>query len=419
MRVLWICNVPIPEAAELYNIKGTPIEGWLVEVAKEISSVNVLELEIAFHSSFLPAGVTYRSGEKIKYIGINNTNKSLDEQIVQFKDIISATNPDVIHVWGTESIHSYALSEAAKLTGKIDKVVLSIQGLVSMYAYHYMGGLPGKVQIFPTIRDIIRKDTLKKQQERFLYRGEFEKKAIQNVRHVIGRTFWDKAATQMVNPALEYYFNNETLRKSFYSKRWSYSNCQKHSLFVSQAQYPIKGFHYILEAVKLLAPQYSDVVVYVSGNDNSFKNKYKLGSYGKYVQELIKKYHLSNNIKYLGMLNEKQMCEQFLNSEVFVSPSVIENSPNSVCEAMLLGMPIVSSNVGGVADLLNHGKEGYLYQSDAPYLLAYYIKRFFDSVELEEELGRNAREHALQTHDKNTNVKRLLDIYDEISKYEG
>ena len=45
-------------------------------------------------------------------------------------------------------------------------------------------------------------------------------------------------------------------------------------------------------------------------------------------------------------------------------------------------MPIVSSNVGGVSDMLTHGKDGYLYQADAPYLLAYYIGQFFDDQEV-------------------------------------
>ena len=114
------------------------------------------------------------------------------------------------------------------------------------------------------------------------------------------------------------------------------------------------------------------------------------------------------------MLNAEDMKKQFLKSEVFVSPSVIENSPNSVGEAMLLGMPIVSSNVGGVSDMLVHGKEGYLYQADAPYLLAYYIGLLFDNQEKERELGENARIHARKTHNKEENIKKLLEIYAEL-----
>ena len=69
------------------------------------------------------------------------------------------------------------------------------------------------------------------------------------------------------------------------------------------------------------------------------------------------------------------MKERFLKSNVFVSPSTIENSPNSLGEAMLLGIPCISSDVGGVKNLLKHEEEGYVYQTDAPYMLAYYVKK--------------------------------------------
>ena len=101
---------------------------------------------------------------------------------------------------------------------------------------------------------------------------------------------------------------------------------------------------------------------------------------------------------------------------IYNSPSVIENSPNSVGEAMLLGMPIVSSNVGGVSDMLVHNEEGYLYQADAPYLLAYYIAEFFENQERENEFGENARNHAVKTHNKEENIQKLLQIYESIGK---
>ena len=100
---------------------------------------------------------------------------------------------------------------------------------------------------------------------------------------------------------------------------------------------------------------------------------------------LIKKYSLQNNIIFTGILNEKEMKQKFLESHIFVSSSAIENSPNSVGEAMVLGIPIISSYVGGVPDMIEHKKEGYLYQPDAPYMLAHYIDLLFsddDTCEL-------------------------------------
>ena len=108
------------------------------------------------------------------------------------------------------------------------------------------------------------------------------------------------------------------------------------------------------------------------------------------------------------------MKKEMLEANVFVSPSTIENSPNSVGEAMLLGVPVVSSGVGGVMDLLKHGVEGFVYQSDAPYMLAYYVGRIFDDINLAIRLGKAAHARANITHDYEKNLRELLEIYNEI-----
>ena len=82
---------------------------------------------------------------------------------------------------------------------------------------------------------------------------------------------------------------------------------------------------------------------------------------------------------------------------------------------MLLGLPCVASCVGGVSSLMNHGSEGYLYQSTAPYMLAHYIQEVFAAEEKAEEMGMAAARHAARTHDPDTNLQQLLRIYREVA----
>ena len=119
-------------------------------------------------------------------------------------------------------------------------------------------------------------------------------------------------------------------------------------------------------------------------------------------------------MKFLGILAEKDMCAQYLHSNVFVSASSIENSPNSVAEAMMLGMPIVASFVGGTMDLLQDKVEGYLYQADAPYMLAHYVCEVFENTMQASEMGRNAYFRAKLTHDRSNNLQQLVSIYEQI-----
>ena len=116
------------------------------------------------------------------------------------------------------------------------------------------------------------------------------------------------------------------------------------------------------------------------------------------------------------MLDEKAMCERFLKSNVFVSPSSIENESNSVSEAMLMGVPTISSFVGGVTNRLIHNKEGYMYQHDSPYMLAYYICETFANDEQTKLFSENAKAHASNTNNKNNNLETMLNIYKKIGK---
>lgn len=86
---------------------------------------------------------------------------------------------------------------------------------------------------------------------------------------------------------------------------------------------------------------------------------------------------------------------------------------------MLLGCPVVSSNVGGIADMLDHGTEGFLYQSSAPYMLAWYISRIFDDDSLADKFSRTSRSHAARTHDRKLNLRTLMSIYDSIAAKRG
>lgn len=158
---------------------------------------------------------------------------------------------------------------------------------------------------------------------------------------------------------------NETLRGVFYRDRWSKYNCQTYRIFLSQGDYPLKGFHYLLQAMPKILEQFPDAEVYVAGANilkaETWKDVLKLPAYGKYLKKLIREHHLEEKVTMLGRLDAEEMKKQYLSCHVFVCPSALENSPNSVGEAMLLGVPCVAANVGGIHNILTDGGDGFLY----------------------------------------------------------
>lgn len=86
---------------------------------------------------------------------------------------------------------------------------------------------------------------------------------------------------------------------------------------------------------------------------------------------------------------------------------------------MLLGVPVVSSNVGGVPDLMTDEKEGLLYHADSVNALAMAVTRIFEDRELAEKLSKAARQRAGKTHDGEENCRTLLEIYRNMTGYSG
>ena len=422
MKVLWLCNIMLPQIATSMSRKVGYGGGWLVGLSNDLIIEDDIELTICFplgnEKKMLQGNI-----EGLQYYGFpqevpdpTKYNKKIEQY---FKMIITEVNPDIVHIFGTEYPHTLAMVNVCSELSIIDKVVINIQGLCSVISDHYYANLPRGVVNAWTFKDFLKQDNIKKQKEKFIKRGKFEIEAIKKVSHVIGRTDWDKACTFQINPSTTYHFCNETLRDSFYDNTWDINNCDRYSIFVSQAGYPIKGLHHLLEAMPEVIKHFPDMHVYVAGSDisnlSTLNDKLRIGSYGKYIDELINKYSLRNFITFTGDLNEELMCDRFLKAHVFVSPSSIENSSNSVGEAMILGTPTISSDVGGIKDMLTHNVDGFIYQHDAPYMLAYYICNIFSNDELAMKNSVNARSHALKTHDKSTNVSTMKCIYEEIN----
>lgn len=417
MKILWLTNVSLPEASLLLDEKPSPFGGWLINASKDLSNKEDIELSILF-PSYKAKDYSVLKGEKVKYypfIPINNVDHKISNN-VSFEIMLKNLKPDIVHIYGTEYGHTLSMVYACKKIGI--KTIISIQGLVSVYSIHMYANLPFKVIYGFTILEILKRNNVYFQKKHLEARGQNEVEALTKTNHIIGRTTWDKACTGQINPRAEYHFCNETLREEFYKHTWSINTCEKHSIFLSQGQYPIKGLHYVLEALPLILKMFPDAKMYISGNDitksDSITEKLYLTYYGKYIKKLIERKGLKDNVIFTGPLDEEKMCERYLKSHVFVCPSSIENSPNSLGEAMILGVPCVASDVGGVSDMLKHKEEGYVYQTDAPYMLAHYVCEVFEKEDLTLKFSENARRHALETHNRDENTRRLIEIYNDV-----
>lgn len=408
MKVLWVCNIPLPAIADDMGIRVNHMGGWLTGIAGEITRKKEIELVITFPQSGKEGSTGSASG--YKYCGLPQKNIGH-----AFKDVLGSEVPDLIHIFGTEFHHTLQCVKVANEIGYGEKTIISIQGLVSFCSKHMFANMPLNVIHSWTLRDILKFNNIYRSQKDFEKRGREEIAAIKGVKHVIGRTDWDEACVKLINPEVIYHKCNEILRPSFYEGAWSYKGCEKHSIFVSQCSYPIKGFHQLIKMLPDIRKMYPDVHIYTTGISPLRRNIRK-NSYTRYLEKLIHKNHLEDNITFLGMLDEKQMKERYLRTNVFCMCSSIENSPNSLGEAMVLGVPVVASDVGGVKNMMSHNEDGLIYPFDEEYMLPFYIGRLFRNGNDVQAFSENARKHARDIFAKDINAERLFSIYLEVSK---
>lgn len=456
MRVLWICNIMLPVVAEHLGMEASNKEGWLTGLSATIlrhQKENGIELGVCFPAAGelaefgqelqVPEAfgeeeqskVSGQRGRKIPgtehevrihafgfYENVQRAEVYEERTERRLKEIMEIFRPDLIHCFGTEFPHTLA---AVKAFDKRKRTLIGIQGLCSIYAKHFRADLPDDVWRRVTFRDRVKQDDLRRQHEKYVQRGVYEIEAVQRAGHITGRTKWDKKYTGEWNPDAKYHFMNETLRSNFYEGCWKEEACRKYSVFLSQGDYPIKGLHYMLQAMPEILREYPETEIYVAGNSiiksaaekgvNGLKGKLKLESYGKYILQLMRETKTLHKVHFLGRLNAEQMKEQYLKSHVFVCPSSIENSPNSVGEAMLLGMPVVCAEVGGVADIFRDGVDGLLYPAGQVEKLAEAVKIMFAGGEQVKAYREAERLHARNTHDAQRNYERLMEIYTEIA----
>lgn len=421
MKILWITNLFFPEYYENKGQKAPVVGGWMKSLADKLRKLYPdLELAVASRDSG-EKDLTETRIDGITFYAIPGKigSDKYDASIERYwKRIHDSFQPDVTHIHGSEFSHGLAYVNAC--TGK--RTIVSIQGIVSRIARHNSGGISNSdFRRNITFRDFVRRSTPKSDTRHFRKLGKIEEELLRKVDHIVGRTEWDKAHTWAINPQATYHFCNETLRPEFYyGEKWHAAKCRPHRIFLSQAATPLKGLHKVIEALPYILREYPDSQVYVAGANftrhSDLASWLRYRTYAKYINRILGSKRVADHIHFLGFLNAEQMAEQLRLANVFICPSSIENSPNSLGEAQLIGTPVVASYVGGIPDMVKAGETGLLYRFEETEMMAFDVCRIFADTSMATTLSRQEIEAALLRHDGNVNAQRMMEIYQTVAK---
>lgn len=418
MKVLWFSLTPCGSIRK--ENKKVTHGSWMISLEDELKIREGLSLEVAYFSESPESPFVYN---KVKYYplcrNLFNNRKAISRIIERFipqsridrrtlpliLEVVRQSMPDIIHIHGTEESFGLIAKHIADIP-----IVFSIQGMIAPYKEKYFTGIPREYAfMYDSFFDRIKGVGIKKQYQSFSYRAQREIMYLREARYVFGRTFWDRYCTLALNPQRKYYIVNEILRHEFYERKWKGFLSNKKIVLVSTISGGIyKGIEVILKTASILK-KFGDI---------DFEWRiigYTPSTKWVRISEKMTKIKAQNcNTVFCGRIDATQLAETLCGSDIYVHVSHIENSPNSVCEAMMIGMPVIASYSGGTASLLQHGKEGILYQDGDPFVLAGAIIDMCQNPGKAREYAAAARNRALYRHNKEKILQELLSGYNQV-----
>jgi glycosyltransferase involved in cell wall biosynthesis len=412
MNILWFTNTS-SLACKIVG-KSNYFGGWIESLQQLISEREDINLAIAFYSGdFNESKVLY---ERVVYYPIEIKKFSIAERYFNFENeskllnkiikIVDDFQPDVIHIFGTESVFAGIASQI-----KVP-ILVHLQGLSWPILNNW---LPSGIEMNQVL---FNSSFIKLLRGSGVFRSYYrlKRQAFREIKNIklntlyTGRTDWDKSYIRLLNPNAQYYHVDEILREPFYHYTWAPSYCDKVKLLSTIGPNIFKGLDIVLKTAYELKKNsniaYEWNLVGIQENDELVK----------IFERIFKLKFCSLNVNFLGLKNPYEIIELMKTSSLFIHPSHVDNSPNSICEAMLVGMPVIAANVGGINSLINDGENGFLYTDyDVPELFSLICEVGNLSQNLK-ILIKNAKQTALKRHDKAEIVSSTIRLYSKLAK---
>jgi glycosyltransferase involved in cell wall biosynthesis len=409
MRVLWCTNIPMP-AIDRRLRKETKGSGhWMSSLLEVLKDRRDLELGVATaypgiaDLDFSEDGVRYLTiGQRRFTSALRSSRRDLEH----LRRIVDGFRPDLVHVHGTERFFGLL---AARRSIEVP-CVISIQGLLSAYVPSFFGAMSLKEIIRShLLREVLTKRGLFWNYREYVKAAAQEEEILAGAGAFLGRTDWDFANVHLRNPGAKYFHVGELLRPEFSRVAWSSAGCARGRIFVTNVGHPRRGVETVLEAAAMLRARGRKIELRFAGNLP------ERSGYGQFVRRKIAALGLEESVRLLGFLDAGPLARELVESHVYVIASYAENSPNSLCEAMRVGVPCIASYTGGIPSLVQDGTTGLLFPPGDASLLALRLEAVLDDASLASRLGAAARETAAKRHDPREVTSQLMRAYQAVA----
>jgi len=410
MKVLWLTETPSKYKPEEFGYNG---RGWIASLQTLLeNSDEINQLGIVFpHSSdtqkLIDNKTVYYPIHKkmpqniITWI-ISNWQIQIEKEVEinSLEGIVKDFDPDIIHIFGTESW----LCHVVKYTKK--PCIVHLQGLLGPYLNAYN---PVDISNFDLKNynwiDFIKGISIWHNKLIFEKKSKREYNFFKQISLFMGRTLWDKSISEFLSPGSTYYHVDEVLRESFYSASvWKYKKNKKVLITSTISDALYKGLDLVIKTSKLLIKENFEFEWRIIGVRNDSRTAMLL-------KRKFKVDFSQLNITLSGIKNTDEIIELLSESLFYIHKSYITNSPNNLCEAQIMGVPIIAANVGGISSLIEDGKDGFLVPANDPYFLASRIVHLNKDITYLKNISISGREKAQKRHSKQNILNQLINTY--------
>jgi glycosyltransferase involved in cell wall biosynthesis len=171
---------------------------------------------------------------------------------------------------------------------------------------------------------------------------------------------------------------------------------------------PLKGVHYLLDAISLIVQEYPNIMLYIVGD-------HIIEEYKSYTDELVritKKYKLERNVFFTGWRSDALEILSLM--DILVHPSLSEGYGRVAVEAMALGKAVVCSKTGGLRELIKDGENGFLVEPRDSYSITKKLSILLREKTLRDEFGKAAREKVFSGFMIQDKIRKLEQIWSEL-----
>jgi glycosyltransferase involved in cell wall biosynthesis len=393
LKVIWICYFLDQTIKTKLGIDEKEVGPWISLGIEEIKKRNDIELHLIIPMYRILRNLNYTE-RNVHYhflkVGIPFTRTSWPDFLkldvwsnycffnCKVKKLVKRINPDLVNLYGAEN----AFYSSSVLGIKGYPILVTIQGFITLS------------KLTDSKTPEIRK------------RIQIEKRILGELKYFAIQASFIEKYIRSFNPCARIYRYH-----TLYTKTNVKIDVRKEYDLVFFARLSKqKGIEDLIKAVFIAKDQKHDIKLCIIGGPD-------VESYIHYIKHLIEELNLTHNIIFKGFIpTQEEMHNEVIKAKISVLPTYNDTMPGTIIESMLLGIPVISYNVGGIPDLNKDEEHVILVEPGNIKKLAFKIIELLKDVYRQKELAEKGRVYARLEFDNSNSMNQLVQVYLNVIK---